>query len=195
MSPVTDATPGLHAVDAVLRIPFAEVRAATDLVKDPWAGVIEILAKGSAQKQTGSATTAAGSGTRATSRAGSAEEGPPLAGMNPWLVDTMAIIDAHRKGLAGNQNDRTVRSVLESAEILASFIADVSARRRPQLNIEPSGRPTFATATDDFYIHLTVDEPKRLTWYAVVGGTEHFDEGVAFDGRRLPSGLVQLFSL
>lgn len=40
---------------------------------------------------------------------------------------------------------------------------------------------TFATATDDSYIHLTVDEPKRLTWYAVVGGTEHFDEGVAFE--------------
>jgi hypothetical protein len=194
MSPVTDATPGVHAVDAVLRVPFAEVRAATDLAKDPWAGVIEMLAKAGAQKQTGSATTAAGSGT-ATSRAGSAEEGPPLAGMNPRLVDTMTIIDAHRKGLAGNQNERTVRLMLESAEILASFITDISARRRPQLNIEPSGRPTFATATDDFYIHLTVDEPKRLTWYAVVGGTEHFDEGVAFDGRRLPSGLVQLFSL
>jgi hypothetical protein len=194
MSPVTDATPGVHAVDAVLRVPFAEVRAATDLAKDPWAGFIEILTKAGAQKQTGSATTAAKNGTL-TGRAGSVEEGPPLAGMNPWLVDTMAIIDAHRKGLAGNQNERTVRLLLESAEMLASFITDISARRRPQLNIEPSGRPTFATATDDFYIHLTVDEPKRLTWYAVVGGTEHFDEGVAFDGRRLPSGLVQLFSL
>jgi hypothetical protein len=194
MSPITDATPGVHAVDAVLQVPFAEVRTATDLAKDPWAGFIEVLTKAGAQKQNASATTAAKDGT-STGRAGSDEEGPPLAGMNPWLVDTMAIIDAHRKGLAGNQNERTARSLLESAEMLALFITDISARRRPQLNIEPSGRPTFATATDDFYIHLTVDEPKRLTWYAVVGGTEHFDEGVAFDGRRLPSGLAQLFSL
>jgi hypothetical protein len=109
MSPVTDATPGVHAVDAVLRVPFAEVRAATDLAKDPWAGVIEMLAKAGAQKQTGSATTAAGSGT-ATSRAGSAEEGPPLAGMNPWLVDTMTIIDAHRKGLVFRSHQRIPKS-------------------------------------------------------------------------------------
>jgi len=194
MSPITDATPAVYALDAVLRVPFAEVRTAADLAKDPWAGFIEVLTKAGGQKQKESATTVAKGGS-ATGRAGSAEEGPPLAGMNPWLIDTMAIIDVHRKGLAGNQNERTVRPLLETAEMLASFITHVGVRRRPQLNIEPSGRPTFATATDDFYIHLTVDEPKRLTWYAVVGGTEHFDEGVAFDGRRLPSALAQLFAL
>ena len=188
MSPITDATPAVYALDAELRLPFAEVRAATDLAKDPWGDFIEVLTKASSQKQKASATTAADG-------ASQAEEISPLAGMNPWLIDTMAIIDAHRKRLAGKQNEKAVRPLLESAEMLASFITDIGARRRPQLNIEPSGRPTFATATDDFYIHLTVDEPKRLTWYAVVGGTEHFDEGVAFDGRKLPSALAQLFAL
>jgi hypothetical protein len=115
--------------------------------------------------------------------------------MNPWLVDAMTIIDVHRKGVAGDQRAGAIRPLLESAEMLASFIAEIGSRRRPQLNIEPDGRPTFATATDEFYIHLTVDEPNRLTWYAVVGGTEYFDERVAFDGRRLPSGLAQLFAL
>jgi hypothetical protein len=191
MLPITDATPAVYALNAALGMPFAEVRSATDLAKDPWAG---LLAKVAAQKQKASTTTAAKDGS-STRGAGSAADGPPLASMNPWLVDTMAIIDAHRKGLAGNQNEKTVRPLLESAEMLASFITDIGVRRRPQLNIEPSGRPTFATATNDFYIHLTVDEPRRLTWYAVVGGTEHFDEGVAFDGRRLPPALAQLFAL
>ncbi len=194
MFPITDVTPAVYALETALGVPFAEVRAATDLAKDPWAELIAGLSKAGAQKQMAPATIAAKHGA-STSRARSAEEAPPLAGMNPWLVDTMAIIEAHRKGVAGDQNERTARQLLESAEMLASFITDVGARRRPQLNIEPSGRPTFATATDDFYIHLTVDDPKRLTWYAVVGGTEHFDEGVAFDGRKLPPALAQLFAL
>jgi hypothetical protein len=196
LPPTTDATATIYDLDRLLSVPFAEVRPATDLAKDPWGQIIDKLT-GATNPQRHKASAAARVLEPGTSigETDLLRDGPPLAGMNPWLVDTMAIIDAHRKGLAGNQYERTVRSLLESAEMLASFITDISASRRPQLNIEPSGRPTFATATDDFYIHLTVDEPKRLTWYAVVGGTEHFDEGVAFDGRRLPSGLAQLFSL
>jgi hypothetical protein len=190
MLAVTDATPTVYALDNVLRTPFAEIRAGTDLIKDPWGGFIEILTKPSAQPTTTTAKQGDSLGETSPS-----ETGPPLAGMNQWLVDTMGIIDTHRKGLAGQQHERGVRSLLDSAEMLASFITDIGPRRRPQLNIEPSGRPAFATATDDFYIHLTVDEPNRLTWYAVVRGTEHFDEGVAFDGRKLPPGLAQLFSL
>ena len=194
MLPMTDATPAVYALDQALRLPFVEVRAATDLPKDPWGQFIEVLTKASAQKLRASHPTA--SAQPGTSETLSVDDhDPPLAGMNPWLVDTMTIIDTGRKNFAGSQQGHAIRPLLDLAEMLASFITEIVPRRRPQINIEPSGRPTFATATDDFYIHLTVDAPNRLTWYAVVGGTEHFDEGVAFDGRRLPPGLAYLFTL
>jgi hypothetical protein len=188
---VTDATPALNQLDHLLRVPFAEVRTATDL-KDPWPHFIAELARASASKST--SPTAAGQST-VTKEAGTSQEAPPLAKMNPWLVDAIATIDAHRKSVLGNQAQASGLSLLDSAEMLAPFMTEVSSRRRPRLNIEPDGRPTFATATDDFYIHLTVDEPNRLTWFAVVAGTEYFDEGVVFDGRRLPPALSQLFTL
>jgi hypothetical protein len=190
---VTDITPAVYALDKALCLPHAEVRGATDLAKDPWGQFIEVLTKASAQKLNAPALTTAEKSGAETPRAG--DLGPPLAGMNPWLVDTMTIIDAGRKSFAGGQQEKAVLPLLTSAEMLASFITEIGAGRRPQLNIEPSGRPTFATATDDFYIHLTVDAPNRLTWYAVAGGAEHFDEGVAFDGRRLPPALAHLFTL
>jgi hypothetical protein len=192
MSPITDATPSIYALDHMLSVPFAEVRPATDLVKDPWGLFIEVLA--SAQKPK-SASTAAAEHHGAMKASIALEAEPPLGNMSPWLIDAMTIIDAHRKSIVGSQSERTVRLLLDSAEMLASFIAEVTPRRRPQVNIEPSGRPTFGTATEDFYINLTVDEPNRLTWYAVVGETEHFNEGVAFDGRKLPAGLAHLFSM
>jgi hypothetical protein len=192
MLTMTDATAAVYALDQALHLPRAEVRKATDLAKDPWAQIIEGFYKDRAQKAS-SPTTAAKPGASETPRL--TDYDPPLAGMNPWLVDTITIIDAGRKSFAGREQERAVRPLLDSAEMLASFITEFSARRRPQLNIEPSGRPTFATATDEFYIHLTVDAPNRLTWYAVVGGTENFYEGVAFDGRKLPPALVELFSV
>jgi hypothetical protein len=193
MTPGTDATPNIYALNHLLRVPFAEVRAATDLVKDPWGGFIEVLNKANPQAATTSSTAAKQD--RSPLHADLPDVGPRLANMNPWLIDTMSIIDAHRKNLLSGSRTVGSRPALDSAEMLASFISDISPRRRPQLNIESDGRPTFATATDDFYIHLTVDAPNRLTWYAVVRGAEHFHEGVAFDGRKLPQGLAQLFSL
>jgi hypothetical protein len=187
---VTDATPAVHALDKMLTAPFAEVRSATDLSKDPWGQLIQMLAK---DRRKASPTTIASN--LGWGREEIAEKDPPLAGMNPWLIDTMTVVDTGRRRLAGAENEGPGRLLLDSAEMLASFITDISPRRRPVLNIEPGGRPTFATATDDFYIHLTVDAPNRLTWYAFVGGAEHFDEGVAFDGRKLPPELARLFSL
>jgi hypothetical protein len=190
----TDATPSLLALDTVLRLPQAEVRAATDLVKDPWGPLIELLAKGRVQDRAQKGKPATAANTKLIDEVVPFAE-IPLSGMNPWLVDTIEIIDAHRQAVAGTAQEGGIRPLLDTAELLAPFITDLPRRRRPQLNIESDGRPTFATATDEFYIHLTVDEPNRLTWYAVVGGAEHFNEAVAFDGRKFPPELTQLFAL
>jgi hypothetical protein len=123
-------------------------------------------------------------------------ENPPLATMGPWLVDTMKVIDTHRKVLSQlNAKSRdSRRRMLETAEMLAFFLADISPRRRPQIHIDDEGHPGFASALADFYFHLTVDAPGLVTWYAKVNGVEHFHEGVAFEGRSFPPQLKQLFA-
>jgi hypothetical protein len=174
-------------LDPTMRFPAAaEVRTATDLVKDPYGRLLNFMA--SARIKQASLATSAPSNP-------AAPKVTSLSGMSPWLVDTMQIIDAHRQDLNGTAGNPLLSKSLDTAEMLASFLADISPRRRPQLNIDSDGRPSFATALDDFYIHLTVDEPNQLTWYAVVRGAEHFDERVAFNGRKLPADLKQLFSL
>jgi hypothetical protein len=79
--------------------------------------------------------------------------------------------------------------------MLTPFLSEIDARRRPQLNFDEDGRASFATATDDFYINLTVDSANRLTWYAVVRGAEYFAESVAFDGRKVPAELRTIFAM
>jgi hypothetical protein len=194
--PISDAASTEYAaLHSVLRMPAAEVRTATDLVKDPWGEIIDVVLaqkRAAAQAQPVSALfdLEANPGTGS----GLSESGPRLSGMAPWLLDTMTIIDSHRH--LGHGADAARRAkLLDTAEMLASFLADVESRRRPQLNISSDGQPSFATALDDFYIHLTIDGPNLLTWYATVRGAEHFNEGVVFDGRKLPAGLRQLFPL
>jgi hypothetical protein len=186
--PATDATSFEYAaLDAALHAPAAMVRAATDLVKDPWADVILAAMRAYARPEHCSATAAGPDPSPSI-----ADAGPRLSGMAPWLVDTIAVIDTHRKAAVQSpQQDQ----VLDTAEMLASFLADIDQRRRPQLNIDAEGQPSFATSLDDFYIHLTVDEPNLLTWYSTVRGAEHFNERVVFDGRRLPTSLKHLFSM
>jgi hypothetical protein len=80
-----------------------------------------------------------------------------------------------------------------TTEALAFLLAEVDFGRRPQLMVNEDGRPGFATATDAFYLHLTIDDPGTLTWYAIVNEHEVFDEQVDFDRKNLPSTLHELF--
>jgi hypothetical protein len=118
------------------------------------------------------------------------------AAMSPWLVDTIQIIDTRKKALStiDTGSNAEQRKMLDTAEMLASFLADIAARRRPQINIDEEGRSSFASVLDDFYFHLTVDAPGKLTWFARVNGVEYFDEGVAFEGRSFPPQLRQIFA-
>jgi hypothetical protein len=122
----------------------------------------------------------------------------PTSHMGGFLIKEVPVFEIREAG--GNETDMLIRNKELGAALAKKLNTGtvVLMRGHGDAVVGQSIKHavlTFATATDDFYIHLTVDEPKRLAWYAVVGGTEHFDEGVAFNGRRLPSGLAQLFSL
>ena len=121
----------------------------------------------------------------------------PQIGMSPWLVHTMAIVEEQQNYIeAHKQGEDRIRheNIVRTAQTLAALLSTVPAVRRPQLNFDDKDIPSFATATRDFYVHLTVDRPDHLTWYAEAGGNEFFRENVAFDGRRLPEELRSILS-
>lgn len=117
---------------------------------------------------------------------------------DPWLIETMSTIKAFRtarEGWDGANAAAPVRSHVDAAEMLASFLAQVPDRFRPVLSVDAEGRPTYAANTGRFYLHLTVDSASELTWYAEIDGREHFQDEVLFDGRRLPQELKELFDI
>jgi hypothetical protein len=129
---------------------------------------------------------------------GSAENEPERFSVetSPWLLDAMEVISVQRDRLSKEtESGRLAFALLDDAEMLAALFAGSDSRRRPQLNILPDGRPSFATSTMDCYLHVTVDEPKRITWYALIDGREYFHENIPFDGRRLPDELRRLVSV
>lgn len=117
--------------------------------------------------------------------------------MSPWLIDTLARIEEQTASLVSRKRGhdlKRLRGMVETAQMAATILASASPSIRPQLNFDEEDVPSFATSTKQFYIHLTVDAPGRLTWYADAG-TEQFREDVPFDGRRLPEELRVLLSL
>jgi hypothetical protein len=105
--------------------------------------------------------------------------------MSPWLQDAMASIEKYR-------NSAPPDARLDDAENIASLLADSIASRRPQLNMSEDGIPSFATSVENFYIHITIDRPHTLTWFAMTDGREYFAEDVPFDGRGLPQEIREL---
>ena len=82
-----------------------------------------------------------------------------------------------------------IKSVENTAEMLAVFLSQADAGRRTVFAVDDLGRPTFSANKGGFYLHLTVDGPGKLTWFAEVDGVEHFHDNVLFDGRHLPQSL------
>jgi hypothetical protein len=118
--------------------------------------------------------------------------------MSPWLADTMATIGEQRDYIASHRHG-DVRAcseeILNTAQLAAALLSSMPPARRPQLSFDNKDSASFATATREYYMHLTVDEPNRLTWFAEVGGNEYFTENCPFDGRRLPEELRRLLSI
>jgi hypothetical protein len=115
-----------------------------------------------------------------------------------WLFETLFVINSYRgvsDGWDGDTAPAPAKLSLHAAEMLTAFLALSEPERRPTLCVDALGRPAFATNIRNFYIHLTVDEAGRLTWYAVSNGVESFADEVTFDGRRLPEALGSLFRI
>jgi hypothetical protein len=112
-----------------------------------------------------------------------------------WLFETLFIIESYRKvtdGWDGGSAPAPSKAALDAAELLSVFFALAEYETRPALCVDALGRPSFATNSPELYLHLTVDNSGRLTWYSVLRGTEAFAEEVEFDGNRLPDQLQRL---
>jgi hypothetical protein len=128
-----------------------------------------------------------------TSKSESSPEYAPA--IDPWLVSTLNVICECEAILDEASPDaQSILGRLDTAEHLAAHLATMPSEYRPQLMVDADGHPSFASSTGDFYLHLSVDEPGLITWYATVGDTEFFEEGVRFNGRQLPEGLKAVFA-
>src|ERR1700730_14848328 len=99
-----------------------------------------------------------------------------------WLFETLFVINSYRgvsDGWDGNTAPAPAKAALHAAEMLTAFLALSEPERRPTLCVDALGRPAFATNIPNFYIHLTVDDAGRLTWYAELHGVECFHDGVS----------------
>jgi hypothetical protein len=175
VSPIDCDSTSKAAVDLARIRPPAEFRAATDIVS-PIAKYSDLANEG----VTLGRQTLAG----------------PLH-FDSWLFETLFVIESYRKvadGWDGHVAVAPTKHSLDAAEMLSAFLALSREEKRPTLCVDAIGRPTFATNAFGFYIHLTVDQAGRLTWYSVSDGIESFADDVDFDGHRLPAELESLFS-
>jgi hypothetical protein len=115
-----------------------------------------------------------------------------LEAYDPWLLATWELIAAHRgllRGWDGMDALAPSRECLDTAEALANLIAARPMRVRPQFAVDSEGRPSFAAYGEHLYLHLTIDSPNRLSWYAVVKGEDFFEDDVVFKGVEIPAAL------
>ena len=113
-----------------------------------------------------------------------------------WLAETAERISACRNFRDGWDGDAAIApstEAIDAAETLAVLFALVPYQIRPQFSVDALGRPTFARNVENFYLHLTIDSGKQITWFAEHDGQEHFQDAVSFNGRSIPEGLELLF--
>ena len=111
-------------------------------------------------------------------------------GVDPWTEDTLQLIAAHR-GLEAGWDGKGAPPIdercLETAEILAHAFAYLPVTDRPVFAVDAEGRPSFASFDGDRYLHLTVDQPEVISWFASYGGRDHFEDNFRVDGFNLDS--------
>jgi hypothetical protein len=119
-----------------------------------------------------------------------------IATPDPWLHATLKRIAAHRNlssGWDGGFAPVPPPGSLDTAEALAVGFLAKRQDRRPYFAVDSQGIPGFAANDGNFYLHLTVDAPGKLSWFAVLDGVEHFEDDVDFNGVKFPEKLAVLF--
>lgn len=112
---------------------------------------------------------------------------------DPWFSETMGILSTARDAVASKSNQ--AKQTIDTAELLAAFLVEVQSGRRPQLMVDEDGCASYGTSIEGFYINLTIETPSTLSWYAVVGDDEIFEDSVPFSGRSIPDSLRDIFKL
>jgi hypothetical protein len=109
---------------------------------------------------------------------------------SPWLTAVLSAIAGYREvqeGWDGIDAPTPLQGTLDTAEMLATYLNNAPVK--PAFSVDALGRPTFSSNADEFYVHLTIDEPERLTLFAEINGVEHFFDGIEFNGRKAPEQL------
>lgn len=104
---------------------------------------------------------------------------------DPWLNVCLDNIDAHKnlpEGWDGETAPAPEQASLTTAEFLAFGFSYLPLHLRPQFSVDAEGVPGFSLYNDQTYLHLTIDDPELISWYAVQNGEETFGDEVVVNG-------------
>jgi hypothetical protein len=110
-----------------------------------------------------------------------------------WLEKCLRLLGEYRKfrdDWNGEGAPSPLPASLDTIEWLVSLIASLPSAFRPQLSLDPLGRPSLVTRANGKYLHLTVEQPYTLTWYSCEDSSEDFEDEYPFDGSKLPGKLI-----
>lgn len=109
--------------------------------------------------------------------------------IDPWLRESLSAIEYLR-----NAGSEAAYERVETALYAIQHFSAVPISIRPILALGDDDVPSFATSIADTYLHLTIDHPGKMTWYATIGDEEFFAEDVDFDGEILPNEVEYLLA-
>lgn len=101
-----------------------------------------------------------------------------------WLTQTLRLIIDQRGTLSSE--------MLDTAETVAKYLTRMNISPMPQLAFDEDGKPHFAAFVGEFYLSLSVDNPGRITFFAVLQDEEFFAANVSIDSNHVPYEMAAL---
>ncbi|TPK04586.1 hypothetical protein FJ872_27385 [Mesorhizobium sp. B2-5-9] len=110
----------------------------------------------------------------------SKREMPPAADA-AWFSQTLARLSEIRKAGKNSEEAGLFKCQLEAVEYLIAHFAAWPMNRRPDLTRDENGAPHFSAKSQDYYLHLSIEDGAALNWYALLNGEEiSQDEDISY---------------
>lgn len=118
--------------------------------------------------------------------------------LHAWRIGELEKIEKYRKFLDnwdGYGAEAPKSEALDVAETLIDYFAGLPKNRRPNVDVDAHGNPSFFLEDKGLYFHMTVelsDEGGVLSWLGEKDGADYSEDVMVFNGERLPEKISTL---